>query len=315
MSAKKAEQQLKDAEKFCKEGEKAFKGGFFSKPDFPDAGSNFNKAADIFLQNKQFELAKKYFEKSGISYDKGMILQKSGSMYAQAAQAAFFMNEAPEVERLLLEAKMRYLEGNQALQAIRQLREMAEKAKQTLPALAYTLYEHALDLVEQDNQYHWEKDSFIDFALLALEMDKYPEVYKAWDRAAKAFLVLKNYDSAAHCIVSQIVLHLKKGDIVAAERLFDDSMQNDFFIRTDDFSMIDMIIRGVKSHDGDLLEIGQKNVINQFLKPEISRIIFSFKAPKSTPVPKEGNQKPAPRVEKTEEEETAEKDEEEEWIL
>jgi hypothetical protein len=60
-------------------------------------------------------------------------------------------------------------------------------------------------------------------------------------------------------------------------------MQEDYFVKTDDFSMIDYIIRGVRNRDGDVLELGQKHFVLPFLKPEISRIICSFKAPKSAP--------------------------------
>ena len=289
MSNLKGEQALKDAIKFVKEGESQFKGGFFRKPDYSDAGGQFCRAAEIYIQNKKYPEAKTYFEKSGISYDKAMVLLKSANMFAQASQSSFMLNDFKESYRLIQEAKMRFLEGNQGLQAIRQIKDLAQKIRPSDPLLAYDLYDQALTLVENENQYHWEKDTFIDFSILCLEMDKFPETFQAWERAAKAFISLKNYDTAAHCIVSIIIIHLKRGDIVAAERIFEENIQHDYFIRTDDFTMIDFLIRGVKNHDGDLILLAQKNLIVQFLKPEIGRMIFEFKAPKSNPQPSNEN--------------------------
>ena len=115
-------------------------------------------------------------------------------------------------------------------------------------------------------------------------MKKYDECYKAWDRAKKAFLHLNNTDGASHCWLSAIVIALERNDIVKAKNLYDEAMQESYFVKTQDFNCADMIYRGVKNHDGDLLEIGQKNIILGFIKPEIARIIDSFKAPKSEPV-------------------------------
>jgi hypothetical protein len=100
-------------------------------------------------------------------------------------------------------------------------------------------------------------------------------------------------------------------------------MQEDYFVKTEDFSMIDYIIRGVKNRDGDLLELGQKHFILQFLKPEITRIICGFKAPKSAP-PEEEKKKTgaasapppasAPHADEPKEDNPEEEDEDK-WLL
>ena len=297
--------KVKEAEALVKKGESAAKKSFFHKPDFDDAAAKFGQAADIFWNLNLFNEAKEAFEKAADAWDKAELQNKSGELYVNAANAAHKAGQREEVVRLLREGKVRYLEGGQALQAVRQLKEAAQKVKAASPELACDIYEELLDIVEAENQYHWEKESFLDYALLRLEMKDYEGCLKAWERAEKAFLHLKNNDTAAHCVVSAIAVELVRGDIVAAENRFNKAMQDDYFTTTEDFSMIDMIVRGVKNHDGDLLEIGQKSFILEFLKPEIARIICSFKAPKSVKPEeekgKEGAKEEAPAQDENEE--------------
>ena len=208
---------LKEAQKLMKSADSDFKGGFLRKPDFPQAGSDYFKAYEIYNKQKMYKEAKQAAEKAGIAYDKANLSLKSGHSFQAAATMASNINEYDEVVRLLQEAKVRCLEGDQPLAAIRPMKEMAQKIKTTNPAVAYELYNEALNVVEDTENYTWEKDTFVDFAILALNMGKIPEVFDCWKRAEKAFLALKNYDAAAHCVVSAIAIHLKRGDIVAAE--------------------------------------------------------------------------------------------------
>ncbi|KAH0786535.1 gamma-soluble NSF attachment protein [Histomonas meleagridis] len=309
--------QIKEADNFMKAGVSANKKSFFHKPDYVTASSSFSKAGDAYSNLNMFAEAKEAYEQAAIAYDNSGLQGKSGECYVSAAKAALNHNESNEVLRLLQEAKVRFFECDQPLQGIRRMKEMAQRLKQTDPEVAYVLYDTLLDVIENTEKYHWEKDSFVDFAILANDMEKYPETFQVWDRAKKAFLFLKNYDNAAHCVVSAIVIHLKRNDIVAAENLFNEALQQDWFTKTEDFSMIDMLLRGVKNRDGDLIAIAQKNVILSFLKPEISRIIYSFKAPskaaeKPTPaanVPENSNNENNEKAEEENEEE------EEKWLL
>lgn len=275
---------LKEAQSFMKQAEKAIKKTVFHKPDFGDGGNYYGKAADIFMKAKMFKEAKEAYERGAEAYCNEGVELKSGDFYVNAARCALQLNEPQEIKRLMLEGKCRYLEGDQALQAVRQLKDIAVRVKSIDPNVTYELYDQLLEVVENEKQYHWEKDTFVDFAMLCYDLKRYQDCFNAFDRAKKAFLALNNTDGAAHCVVSAIVINLQRGDVVAAEKIFNAEMQEDYFIRTDDFSMIDFVIRGVKNRDGDILELGKKNVIVQFLKPEIARMIYAFKAPKAEPM-------------------------------
>lgn len=293
MSSSPNPKRAKEAENLLKKGDGACKKSFFHKPDFAEGGAIYAKAADIYMSEKMFVQAKCAFEQSAVAWDQAELQTKSGEFYANAAKAAYQGEELDEVVRLLREGTLRYQEGGQVLQAIRQLKDAALKIKTTHAEVACTLYEDLLEIVESEKQYHWEKDSFVDYAILRLKMKDENGSLKAWERAKTAFLVQDNGDNAAHCVVSAITIQLRRGEIVGAERMFNAAMQEDWFTKTDDFSMIDMMIRGVKNQDGDLIEIGQRNFILSFLKPEISRILMAFKAPKT--VKEDDKEQPAAR--------------------
>lgn len=284
--------QVKEAENHVNQAAKAEKKSFFHKPDPGDAASHYQKAADIYLKQSMFQEAKVCYERAAINYDHDGQSLSSGSCYGLAAKAAFLKKDAQEVLRFCQECKVQYFEGGNGLPAVRVIKEYAQKLRDVKPEVSYQLYDNLLEVIETEEKYHWEKDSFVDFALLCYDMKKYEECYKAWDRAKKAFLHLNNTDGASHCWLSAIVIALERNDIVKAKNLYDAAMQESYFVKTQDFNCADMIYRGVKNHDGDLLEIGQKNIILGFIKPEIARIIDSFKAPKSEPVEEPVQKKP-----------------------
>ncbi|OHT09978.1 hypothetical protein TRFO_20967 [Tritrichomonas foetus] len=275
-----AQKEIKRAEAYIKQAKKDEKKSIFHKPEFGEAATNFNKAADIYAKQSMLDEAKGCYERAAGCYDQDGQSLKAGETYANAAKMAFQKDDPREVVRLLQECKVQYLEGDQGMQAVRTMKDFAQKLRESHPEASYTLYDHLLEIIENDGKYHWEKDSFVDLAILCLENKRYEECFKAWERAKKAFLALKNTDGASHCILSVIAIHLQRNDIVAAKKALDEAMQEDYFTRSQDFNCIDMIYRGVKNLDGDLLEVGQKNIILGFIKPEIARIIMSFSAPK-----------------------------------
>lgn len=284
--------QVKEAENHVNQAAKAEKKSFFHKPDPGDAASHYQKAAEIYLKQNMYQEAKVCYERAAINFDHDGQSLSSGSCYGLAAKAAFLKKDAQEILRLCQECKVQYFEGGNGLPAVRVIKEYAQKLREVKPEVSYQLYDNLLEIIETEEKYHWEKDSFVDFALLCYDMKKYDECYKAWDRAKKAFLHLNNTDGASHCWLSAIVISLERNDIVKAKNLYDEAMQESYFVKTQDFNCADMIYRGVKNHDGDLLEIGQKNIILGFIKPEIARIIDSFKAPKSEPVEEQTKKQP-----------------------
>ena len=276
------QKEIKKAENFVKQAKKEEKKSFFHNPEFGDAASHYEKAGEIFYAQKMLKEAKQCFILAGKNYHSDGQSLSSGKSYSLAAKSAFAADDPGEVIRLCQESKIEYLEGDQGNQAVRVMKDFAIKLHDKYPKASFELYDSLLEVVETEEKYHWEKDSFVDFAILCYEMKNYEECFKAWDRAKKAFLKLNNTDAAAHCLLSKIAIHLERNDIVAAQKAYTEAMQEDYFVKTQDFNCIDMIFRGVKNHDGDLLEIGQKNVVLQFIKPEIARIICSFTAPKSS---------------------------------
>lgn len=252
--------------------------------------------------------AKIAYEKAAEAYDQMTLTQKSGNLLIEAARMAFASKDFSETRRLLLEAKPRFLESGSPRPIIMALSDFAEKIFPQNPDYGLELYDECLTLVEDNNQYHWQKEVFIDVAILYIGKD-YQKCLQAWDRAIKAFQSLKSNESANHCFLSKISCQVKEGDIVAAERTISDAIQLDSFNRSDDYSVADFLVRGVKNNDGDLIELAQKNVLLQFLKPQIARIILSFKGPRKAEVVQ-----PQSSYQRIEPEATSEQEEEEEII-
>lgn len=264
---------LKRAESFVKKGESASKKGIFKKPDFLEAGDSFFEAAKIYAQMNQNQQAKQCYEKAALAYDQVPLSLKTAEMFTSAGLLAHQLGQQNEVARLLNESKIRYIEADNVLPAIRNLKDMAVRFG------CPEFYDEALTLIEETGKYAWENNLFIDYALFLYNEKRFEDCLAAWDRAKAAFDHLENRDQAAHCITAKVAIMLEAGDYVGAEIAFNDAMQDENFIRTDDFNLLDYLVRGVKNHDGTLVSQAQRSPIIQFLKPDLQRIIYKFKAP------------------------------------
>jgi tetratricopeptide (TPR) repeat protein len=318
-------QKIKEAQSHLNKGNSAVKQSRFHKPDWLVGAGAYLKAAELFSKEQQIPEAKNAFVQSAIAFDNAGLQAKSGEVYVQASKCAFQLGLPEEGVDLLMTAKTLYFEGGQVCAALQCLKEAAEKMKATEPQISLRLYDVLLEILESQNCYHWAPDSFVDYAILCYEIQDWEKCFPAWERAKRAFEARKYENGMVQCVTSAIAIHLSRGDVVAAKELFEMEMQEDYFRKSDYFEMIDYIVRGVRNRDGDLLELGQKHFTLQFLKPEISRIICGFKAPKRvTPneEEKKGGTTPAPAAlrlaldgERGEGEAHEEEEDEDRWLL
>jgi hypothetical protein len=156
------------------------------------------------------------------------------------------------------------------------LENAAQQLRTDNPQVASALYERLLDLVEPEQLHYQEKNAVGEYGILRLEMNDIDGSIMSWDRAKRMNLSRAAYDDASYCVCSQIAIKLEQGEVVAAERIFHEEMQDDYSVRCDAFSMIDYTIRGLRNRDGELLELGQKHFILSFFPPRIARIIWGF---------------------------------------
>jgi hypothetical protein len=157
--------------------------------------------------------------------------------------------------------------------------EVARKIVPLDPSAACVLYASMLEVIETGNHYQWDKDSFVDYAILKLDMNDYDGCFAAFDRAKRVFLDLENWDNASYCVCAKISISLERHDIVAAQRFLAAEIQEDYFISCPAFEMISFVVRGVTQRDPAILERGQRHFAVSYLKPAIARIICGFTCP------------------------------------
>lgn len=183
------------------------------------------------------------------------------------------------VIRYLREAKQRFLEcdkANYAFESYRHIFINMENPK-VLKVMAedmFELFKYGCDVIDAFKS-RFGNDLY-NVAVRLSEYEVYPLSVEIWEWLALAY-EQSNTNTTVRCWDCVVVIHLHRGDVVSAEKKFNEVIQHDFFVRTDDFTMLDYIIRGVKNEDESLLELGRKSVIIQFLPPIIARFIVKLK--------------------------------------
>jgi hypothetical protein len=86
-----------------------------------------------------------------------------------------------------------------------------------------------------------------------------------------------------------IALRWKQGEPAAADELFRAETRERYFVYSQAFFMLDVLIRGLKNHDEGLIQIGRTHWILVFMRPELSDLVRSLE-----PLPQPPDEIPKP---------------------
>lgn len=292
--------EYKEADSLLKSAESSIKGFlFFKSPDYLEGADSFSKAGDIFLSIAIFDKSVYCYEKAAMCYSKENLCLKAGQSYKNAADALLKWILSQDGDKFggvltfLERCKEAYLEGDNPLPFIRSCNDIIHKLGTVDVDLVLQIYNLCLSTVEQYEKYVYGKEMFIDNAVYALlNVSDIKVSVDAWRRAVNAFTKNENYLTASMCILSVIALYCKNNDFVNAERVYKESLANDWFVKSDYIDLCDWLIRGCKERDMEYIDKIKKGPIFQFVNTEIQKIIASFKyAAKGTETSKEEQNK------------------------
>jgi hypothetical protein len=115
------------------------------------------------------------------------------------------------------------------------------------------LYRALLDHMEVTGQYDFVP-GYIDYALFEVRRGEFDKGFVALHRAKATYLVLDQRPYASCCICAQVVLHLRRGDLVGAQKFLNLEKERSYFSAHRAASLIGDFVEAVSNQDVDRVQ-------------------------------------------------------------
>lgn len=269
-----------EAEQFLAEGDKASKGGFFSKPSWDIAGQFYEKAATGFRGARQFPRAVETYIKASDALQKGNAFFMSAKQMEQAATIATTnMRDLKRGAALYKRASDIYVGSGHPDQAAGALEKGAKSLEYDDTQAALSLYEAACSIYETEERGRFGVETFQKVSTLQLKNKMYDEAIGSFGRQAKLFETLNNANGASRANLGIIIILLFKGQIPQAEAMFE-KLSSTSFSTSEDWETASQILQAYETGDQAMLQSIVNDSKVQFLDNEIIRLARGLQVPK-----------------------------------
>jgi len=269
-------------EELVLKAQKHLKKSFFSSPDPQAAGELYEKAANLYKLDKNWEKAGEMLERFAECQDAEGSTMGAARQYQAAALSYKNGKLAAQTAAAFKKAVSRYLEDgkfSQAGKAMRDLAEIQEAAGQFVDA--YSSITSAIDYLDTAHEPIGASQLKSKAAQLAVECGEFANAAEYFESVAMAVTIptsaVEPYFKAALC-------HLVAGDTVATsksiQRFAGQSMD---FARSPEFAFMDEAINAIDTSDHEafqnaLKKYEQKNKLDAWKRKLVTRIASALPA-------------------------------------
>ncbi|KAF6018386.1 NAPG [Bugula neritina] len=213
--------KLDEAKKHIQAAEKCMKTSFTKwNPDPDGAASEYIKAAVAFKNGQAFPEAKSAYEKAGECQLQCKQLFHSAKSFEQAGFIAKEMKNFDETAKLIERATNMYLENGTPDTAALALLRAAKMIESERADRAVKMYMKAAGIYEREGNSRQAADAIRSAPRLLIRTDKHDEAITALQREINYNAEGECYEIVNRLVVCMVLLHLYRGDCVAADKAF-----------------------------------------------------------------------------------------------
>ena len=214
------QKHVSEALKEKKLAEGALKTSFFGnwKPDNDSAAHHYEKAGQYFKLGKSFAESKSCYIEAAKYYNAARVLFSAGKCHEAAGVCSKELGNFEEAHHHIERAGDYYTQNGTASSAVSCYTKGAEGLSVKLPERAAELYLRAGDL-EKDNDHVREAiKCFLGAKKIFARNKMYKECITAVQLARQLYEQMEHYEHIRKCNMSLVILHLARGDSVAAKQ-------------------------------------------------------------------------------------------------
>ncbi|TRY89139.1 hypothetical protein DNTS_018070, partial [Danionella cerebrum] len=272
-------QKMSEANEHLAKAEKHLKTGFMKwKPDYDSAAAEYAKAAIAFKNAKQLERAKEAYLQEAEAHS------SNRSAFEQAGMILKDLQRLPEAVELIERASRMYLENGTPDTAAMALDRAGKMIEVVDLSRAVQLYQQAAAVFENEERLR-QAVELIGKASRLLNKKKSPERLFCsvgsstfwFDEAASSlqkeknmFMEIENYPTCYKKTIAQVLVHLRRGDFVAAQKCVSESCGIPGFNGSEDYAALERLLAGFDQQDQDEVTQVCSSPLLRFMDNDVS---------------------------------------------
>ncbi|CAG8636271.1 6708_t:CDS:2 [Paraglomus occultum] len=279
--------KIQEAIRLLADGDKAIQKGFFKKPEWDVAGSNYERAANCFKGACAYEQAiQAYLKASDAMFKSDSVFMAAKDMESAANLAAIQLKQPERAADLYRKASDLY----QAHMTPDRAAEMLEKGGRVLEPInvdeAIKIYSDACALYETEDRGQFAIDTFKK--TIAVMVRNKSQADSMLQRLSSVVMGMKYPSHLFRTYLSIVIVLLAMNDDVEAKKRLQ-RFSNYDFVQSEEAAIAHSLITAFEQGDQDLLEETVKRRTVSYLDNEIAKLARNLVVPggvkKSNPLP------------------------------
>uniref|UniRef100_A0A3B1J4F1 Gamma-soluble NSF attachment protein n=1 Tax=Astyanax mexicanus TaxID=7994 RepID=A0A3B1J4F1_ASTMX len=302
-----AAQKINEAHEHIAKAEKCLKTSMTKwKPDYDGAASEMAKAAVAFKNAKQFDQAKDAYLKEAEYHTDNKAYPFPQSKIQAIEQAGMMlkdMKRLPEAVELIEKASVMYVENGTSGTAGMALDRAGKLIEPMDLEKAVDLYQKAASVFENEDRLRQAAELLGKSSRLLVRLRRLDDAAVSLQKEKNMYKEIENYPTCFKKTIAQVLVHLHRGDFVAADKCVRESYSLPGFSGSEDCVAMETLLAGYDEQDEDQVARVCNLPLLKYMDNDYAKLAISLKVPggggkkKKTPAAPQGGAGGAPKVE------------------
>uniref|UniRef100_A0A8C1ZPH3 Gamma-soluble NSF attachment protein n=1 Tax=Cyprinus carpio TaxID=7962 RepID=A0A8C1ZPH3_CYPCA len=274
-----AAQKINEAHEHIAKAEKCLKTSMSKwKPDYDGAASEMAKAAVAFKNAKQFEQAKDAYLKEAEYHTENKALFHAAKAYEQAGMMLKVMTllhlqdmkKMPEAIQLIEKASIMYVENGTSGTAGIALDRAGKLIEPIDLEKAVDLYQKAASVFENEDRLREAAELLGKASRLLVRLRRLDEAAVSLQKEKNMYKEIENYPTCFKKTIAQVLVHLHRGDFVAADKCVRESYSLPGFSGSEDCVSMETLLAAFDEQDEDKLSRVCNSPLLKYMDNDVS---------------------------------------------
>ncbi|XP_072535481.1 N-ethylmaleimide-sensitive factor attachment protein, gamma a [Salminus brasiliensis] len=273
-------QKINEAHEHIAKAEKYLKTSFMKwKPDYDSAASEYAKAAVAFKNAKQLEEAKEAYLQEAEAHTNNRALFHAAKALEQAGMMLKDMQRLPEAIQYIERASMMYVENGTPDTAAMALDRAGKLIEPVDLSKAVDLYQRAASVFENEERLRQAVELLGKASRLLVRQKKFDEATVSLQKEKNMYRDIENYPTCFKKTIAQVLVHLHRGDYVAADKCVRESCSIPGFSGSEDCVALEQLLQGYDQQDEDQVSRVCNSPLFRYMDNDYAKLALSLTVP------------------------------------
>ncbi|KAJ8272894.1 hypothetical protein GJAV_G00094690 [Gymnothorax javanicus] len=275
-----AAQKINEAHEHIAKAEKCLKTSFTKwKPDYDSAATEYSKAAVAFKNAKQYEQAKDAYLKEAENHTENKALFHAAKALEQAGMMMKDMKRMAEAVQYIEKASVMYVENGTPDTAALALDRAGKLIEPTNVEKAVDLYQKAASVFENEDRLRQAAELLGKASRLLVRLRRLDEAAVSIQKEKNMYKEMENYPTCFKKTIAQVLVHLHRGDFVAADKCVRESYSIPGFSSSEDCVALEQLLQGYDEQDDDQVNRVCNSALLKYMDNDYAKLAVSLQVP------------------------------------